>query len=79
MALVLSRKKNEEVVICTDTGEEIIVGVFEVRGDKVRLGFTANPKISIRRRELDNAIKRSEREAIELGSEHTPLKHQKAN
>ena len=46
--LVLSRKMNEEVVI----GENIRVQVLEVRGGRVKLGFTAPPEVRICRDEL---------------------------
>jgi carbon storage regulator len=46
--LVLSRKPGEEIVI----GGNIRVMVVEVRGNKVRLGFTAPPEVPIRRDEL---------------------------
>ncbi len=41
--LVLSRKKNEEIVI----GNGIVVSVVEIRGDKIRLGIEAPSEISI--------------------------------
>lgn len=46
--LVLSRKTDEEVII----GDEIRVTVLAIQGNKVRLGFTAPPHISIQRKEL---------------------------
>lgn len=54
--LVLSRKKSEVIVI--DGGIEITV--VEVRGDKVRLGVTAPPHVTVDRKEIYEA-KRSER------------------
>lgn len=53
--LVLSRKKNEAVVI--DHGR-IEVTVVEIRGDKVRLGFDAARDIVIHRNEVEAAIRR---------------------
>jgi len=50
--LVLSRKMNEEVVI----GENIRVQVLEVRGGRVKLGFTAPPEVRICREELQAAF-----------------------
>jgi len=50
--LVLSRKKNESVVI----GDAIVVTVVEIRGDKVRLGIQAPREISIHRQEVFSAI-----------------------
>lgn len=49
--LVLSRKKNESVVV----GNEVTVTVVEIRGDKVRLGFTAPKQVSIHRQEIHDA------------------------
>jgi carbon storage regulator len=46
--LVLSRKQGEEVVI----GENIRLTVVAIRGNQVRLGFTAPPDVSIGREEL---------------------------
>jgi carbon storage regulator len=54
--LVLSRKKSETIVI----GENIIVTVVDIRGDKVRLGIEAPRDIPVHRREVYEAIKRSE-------------------
>lgn len=52
--LVLSRKRGE----CVDIGGGIVVEVVEIRGDKVRLGFTAPTETPIHRREVSNAIAR---------------------
>ncbi len=54
--LVLTRKKNETIVI----GENIVVMVIEVRSDRVRLGFDAPKAVSINRQEVYEAIKRGE-------------------
>ena len=48
--LVLSRKKREQIVI----GENIIITVVEVRGDKVRLGIEAPREVPIHRRDAEN-------------------------
>ena len=50
--LVLSRKKNESIVINND----IIVTVVEIRGDKVRLGIVAPKEVSVHRQEVYDAI-----------------------
>jgi len=52
--LVLSRKKGESIVI----GENITVTVVDIRGDKVRLAFSAPRDISVHRKEVYDAIKR---------------------
>ena len=46
--LVLSRKKSETVVI----DDRIRVMVVEIRGDKVRLGFSAPNDVKIHREEI---------------------------
>ncbi len=67
--LVLSRKKDESCMI----GDEVEVTVIDVRGDKVRLGFTAPKSITIHRREVYDAIKREKKvaQSTEIGSEGT--------
>lgn len=54
--LVLSRKKNESIVINND----IRIVVVEIRGDKVRLGVEAPREVPVHRREVYDAIKRAE-------------------
>lgn len=56
--LVLSRKKNESIVI----DERIVITVVEVRGDKVRLGIEAPRDIPIHRSEVYEALRRAELE-----------------
>lgn len=49
--LVLSRKKDEEIVL--QAGEETItIAVVRIDPNKVRLGITANPTVTILRSEL---------------------------
>jgi len=50
--LVLSRKKNESVII----HDNITVTVIEIRGDKVRLGIEAPKDVSVHRQEVYEAI-----------------------
>ena len=50
--LVLSRKKNESIVI----NDHIVITVVEVRGDKVRLGIQAPKEVPIHRSEVHAAI-----------------------
>ncbi len=50
--LVLSRKKNESIVI----DERIVITVVEIRGDKVRLGIEAPREVSVHRSEVLAAI-----------------------
>lgn len=57
--LVLSRKLGEAIVI----GDDITVTVLEVRGNQVRLGFTAPAEMPIHREEI---CQRIERPALQL-------------
>ena len=50
--LVLSRKKNESIVINND----VVITVIEVRGDKVRLGIVAPKDVPVHREEVYQAI-----------------------
>lgn len=50
--LVLSRKKNESIII----NENITIFVVEVRGDKVRLGIDAPKDVPVHRKEIYDAI-----------------------
>ena len=65
--LVLSRKKNESIII----NDDIVVMVVDIRGDKVRLGIEAPKEVTVHRREVYDAIKRSE-ESREAGREEAP-------
>ena len=50
--LVLSRKKNESIVI----DDTVVVTIIEVRGDKVRLGIQAPRDVAVHRQEVLDAI-----------------------
>lgn len=52
--LVLSRKKDESVVV----NGNVVVTVIDIRGDKVRLGFEAPQDVSVHRKEVWEAIQR---------------------
>lgn len=52
--LVLSRKKNESIII----NDNIEIVVVEIRGDKVRLGVEAPKDIPVHRNEVYEAIQR---------------------
>jgi carbon storage regulator len=65
--LVLSRKKDESIVINND----ITIVVVEIRGDKVRLGVEAPKEVPVHRREVFDAIARGE--SVDSGVD-SPLK-----
>src|ERR1700751_4314975 len=60
--LVLSRKKNESIII----NDHITVTVVEIRGDKVRLGIDAPREVSVHRREVYEAIQRENKKAAQI-------------
>jgi carbon storage regulator len=53
--LVLSRKRDERIVI----GDNIVITVVDVRGDKVRLGIEAPSEVPVHRQEVLEALRRS--------------------
>lgn len=55
--LVLSRKKDEAIVI----NDDITIVVVEIRGDKVRLGVEAPKEVPVHRREVFDAIREDSR------------------
>lgn len=54
--LVLSRRKNETVVLAKGTPYETTLTIVEIRGDKVRIGFAAADSVSINRGEVQASI-----------------------
>ena len=68
--LVLSRKKNESIVI----NDDITIVVVEIRGDKVRLGVEAPKEVPVHRREVFDAIQRSKATKDDVAQEADPAK-----
>lgn len=52
--LVLSRHRDERILI----GDNIIVTVIDIRGDKVRLGIEAPESVPVHREEVYQAIRK---------------------
>ena len=52
--LVLSRHRNESIMV----GDDIVITVVDIRGDKVRLGIEAPNTTPVHREEIYTAIKR---------------------
>lgn len=52
--LVLSRKINESIII----GDDIVITIVDIRGDKVRVGINAPQKVPVHRQEVYEAIER---------------------
>jgi carbon storage regulator len=57
--LVLSRKKNESIVI----NDRVTVTIVEIRGEKVRLGIAAPREVPVHRKEVWDAIHKKEEAA----------------
>lgn len=68
--LVLSRQRDESIII----GDNIVITIVDIRGDKVRLGINAPTEISVHRQEVYEAIQAetADREAASKGGEPCP-------
>ncbi len=60
--LVLSRQRDESIMI----GDNIVVTIVDIRGDKVRLGISAPTEIPVHRQEIYEAIQRENRRASRI-------------
>ena len=60
--LVLSRQRDESIVI----GDNVVVTIVDIRGDKVRLGIQAPGEIPVHRQEVYEAIQRENRKTGQL-------------
>lgn len=57
--LVLSRHRDESIMI----GDDIVITIVDIRGDKVRLGIEAPQHVPVHRQEVYDAIQRENRKA----------------
>ena len=64
--LVLSRQRDESIII----GDNIVITIVDIRGDKVRLGIQAPPEIPVHRQEVYDAIQREN--AMKESEAHRP-------
>ncbi len=60
--LVLSRHRDESIMI----GDDIVLTIVDIRGDKVRLGIEAPQDIPVHRQEVYEAIQRENRKASQV-------------
>jgi len=60
--LVLSRHRDESIMI----GDNVVVTIVDIRGDKVRLGIDAPQDIPVHRQEVYDAIQRENQKASQL-------------
>jgi carbon storage regulator len=60
--LVLSRHRDESIMI----GDDVVVTIVDIRGDKVRLGINAPQDVPVHRQEVYEAIQRENRRASQV-------------
>ncbi len=58
--LVLSRHRDESIMI----GDDVVITIVDIRGDKVRLGIEAPQDIPVHRQEVYEAIKRENQRLV---------------
>ncbi len=66
--LVLSRQRDESIII----GDNIVITIVDIRGDKVRLGIEAPTEIPVHRQEVYEAIQRENAKADAEGARTPP-------
>jgi carbon storage regulator len=65
--LVLSRHRDESIMI----GDDVVITIVDIRGDKVRLGIDAPQDIPVHRREVYDAIQRENQRAAQIQASDT--------
>lgn len=60
--LVLSRKKNESIMI----GDNIEVKILAVEGDQIKIGIVAPKSVKVHRAEIFEAIREQNRAALNV-------------
>lgn len=65
--LVLSRHRDESIMI----GDDVVITIVDIRGDKVRLGIEAPTDIPVHRQEVYEAIKRENERASKVNPSST--------
>ena len=63
--LVLSRHRDESIMI----GDDVVITIVDIRGDKVRLGIEAPQSIPVHRQEVYDAIQRENAKSNEASSD----------
>lgn len=63
--LILSRHLDESIMI----GDDIVITLVDIRGDKVRIGIDAPSNVPVHRREVYNAIQREKQKFPPLCTE----------
>lgn len=68
--LVLSRKKDGKIII----GDDIVITVVDIRGDKVRLGIDAPDDTPVHREEIYEQIRAGARVSDVQSNAYRPIK-----
>ncbi len=63
--IVLSRHRDESIMI----GDNVVITIVDIRGDKVRIGVQAPSEVPVHRGEVYDAIARENRKAAKFGDE----------
>ena len=58
--LVLSRKRDEKILITLPDGRLVEIMVVDIQGDKVRLGIEAPKEVPVHRQEVYEAIQKKQ-------------------
>jgi carbon storage regulator len=66
--LVLSRHRDESIMI----GDDIVITIVDIRGDKVRLGINAPQHVPVHRQEIYDAIQRENRNSQSAAEKKIP-------
>lgn len=66
--LVLSRQRDESIII----GDNVVVTIVDIRGDKVRLGIEAPKEVPVHRQEVYEAIRREAQKARSDAADTAP-------
>ncbi len=67
--LVLSRQRDESIMI----GDDIVITIVDIRGDKVRLGIQAPKEVPVHRQEVYEAIKKEAE--MQINQPHSNTNH----
>lgn len=69
--IIMSRRQDEQIVI----GDNIVITVADIRGDKVRLAIESPLEVPVFREEVYRAIQSNRRAAEAQGSQSVPCEH----
>jgi carbon storage regulator len=75
--LVLSRQRNEEIII-GEGDSKVVITIVDIRGDKVRLGVQARREVPVHRREVYEAILREGRNPSDFTQSGIPREEPQA-